>query len=75
VNTSLVDSVPITQKRKAVADPNPKAIVRLNTEVYKSLEKQLPPCVVTERTTEHYAGYLLGIQHVLKLLREGYTVG
>lgn len=59
-----------------MADPKPPiTLVRLNTEVYNKLEKQLPPCVVTDKTTEHYAGYLLGIQHVLKLLRDGYVAG
>ncbi len=48
--------------------------VRLTPAVYASLEKLCPPPRVTEATTDHHAGYMLGVQYVLKLLREGYVV-
>lgn len=49
-------------------------MVRLSEEVYNQLVKKLPPPVVSDSTSAHHAGYLLGVQHVLKLLREGYVV-
>ncbi len=54
--------------------PPTREVVRLNTAVYADLVKKCPPPMVTERTTDHHAGYLLGIQYVLQLLREGYVV-
>jgi len=52
-----------------------QTIARLDPTQYQALEKQLPPPVVTNATTELMAGYQLGVQAVLKTLREGYTVG
>jgi len=49
-------------------------LYRLTQSVYESLEKQLPKPVVSKDTTEHQIGYLLGIQHVLGLLRQGFTI-
>lgn len=48
--------------------------VRFTPAVYAALEKQCIPPRVTEATTAHHAGYMLGIQYVLKLVREGYVV-
>jgi hypothetical protein len=48
-------------------------VVRLRPDVYASLEKQLPRPVVTDNTSPLQAGYQLGVQAVLKLLREGFT--
>lgn len=48
---------------------------RLSKEAYESLEKQLGPIKPTSTTTPIEAGYNLGVQHVLKLIREGYTIG
>lgn len=48
---------------------------RLTPEVYEKLEQQLPKPMVTANTTEHMIGYLLGIQFVLSVLREGFTIG
>lgn len=48
---------------------------RLSTEAYQQLEKTMPPLVVSLETTPHYAGYMLGVQFVLKKLREGFVVG
>lgn len=43
---------------------------RLSPSVYAALEKQVPKPSSTSNPIE--AGYLLGIQFVLRLLREGY---
>lgn len=51
-----------------------ETVVRLAPDVYRALEKQLSPPIVTSQTTELLAGYQLGVQQVLKLLREGYAV-
>ena len=50
-----------------------ETVVRLVPAVYASLEKQLPKPVVTDNTSALQAGYQLGVQAVLKLLREGFT--
>lgn len=50
-------------------------IYRLSSDVYEQLEKLLPSPIVTDKTTEHQVGYLLGIQHVLGIIRRGFTVG
>ncbi|NUX98775.1 hypothetical protein [Paraburkholderia youngii] len=52
-----------------------KVIYRLDAEVLKRLEEQLPKPLVNSTTTELMAGYALGVQAVLQKLREGYTVG
>jgi hypothetical protein len=52
-----------------------KTMARLTKEVYEDLEKKLPAPAVQRDTTDLQAGFQLGIQHVLKLLREGYVVG
>lgn len=49
-------------------------LFRLTPEVYKSLEDQLPKPIVNNQTSEHQLGYLLGIQYVLTVLREGFTI-
>jgi len=53
----------------------PTETVRLTPEQYRQLEGQLVPPAVTNSTSDLMAGYQLGIQAVLKLLREGYTFG
>jgi hypothetical protein len=49
-------------------------LYRLNPSVYEKLEQQLPKPVVTKDTSEHQTGYLLGIQYVLLVLRQGFTI-
>jgi hypothetical protein len=49
-------------------------VVRLTPEVYAKLEKQCINPVVTTQTTDLLAGFQLGVQHVLRLLREGYVI-
>ncbi|MDO3559438.1 hypothetical protein ACPPTR_08885 [Ralstonia pseudosolanacearum] len=51
-----------------------QVVTRLTPEVYAALEEKVPPPNVTTTTTELLAGYQLGVQVVLKLLREGYVV-
>ena len=50
-------------------------LYRLTPEVYEKLEAGLPKPIVTGQTTEHQVGYMLGIQYVLSVLREGFTIG
>lgn len=50
-----------------------RVLNRLTPEVYRELEKKLSTPLVTIQTTELLAGYLLGIQTVLKELRNGYV--
>jgi len=50
-------------------------VVRLTPDQYRVLERSLPPPAVTNNTTDLMAGYQLGVQAVLKSLREGFTIG
>lgn len=50
-------------------------IVRLEPSILADLRRKVGgTCVVTSQTTEHLAGYQLGIAHVLNTLQDGYTV-
>ncbi len=51
-----------------------QVVTRLEPNVYAALEAKVPPPNVTTTTTELMAGYQLGVQTVLKLLRDGYVV-
>lgn len=51
-----------------------KTLYRLDPEQYKRLSAQLPQPIPGEGTTDIQAGFLLGIQHVLTKLREGYVI-
>lgn len=44
-------------------------------QVYKKLEAQCPKPIISAPGDPVYAAYALGVQHVLKLLREGFVVG
>ena len=57
-----------------MGDTKTITVARLTSEMLADLEKRLPPPIVDERTTDLQAGYRLGVQHVIKLLREGYTI-
>lgn len=46
---------------------------RLTVDQYKAFEKSLPG--LGEPRTDLQAGYLLGIQHALKVLRDGWVIG
>lgn len=52
-----------------------RTMARLSHEQYTALEKMLPPpMMMNEKTTDLMAGQLLGVQLVLRLLREGFVV-
>lgn len=61
-------------KPKEAPAKREEIFVRMNTRIYESLEAKLPQAGVTATTTELQAGFQLGIQYVLKLLREGYVI-
>lgn len=49
---------------------------RLDPRVYTDLEKKIgSPPLVGPSTTELEAGYKLGVQYVLKILRDGFVSG
>lgn len=54
--------------------PNIEEVVVLTRAQYEKLENQLPAPVPSSNTTDIQAGYQLGIQHVLKLLRQGFVM-
>ncbi len=47
---------------------------RLSKEAYDSLEQQLGLTQPQTTTTEIQAGYMLGLSHALKVIRQGFTV-
>lgn len=49
-------------------------VISLPLEIYHKIEKQFPRPGVTSTTSEIEAGYMLGVQAVLKVLREGHVV-
>ena len=52
-----------------------RIIVRLDPSILADLRRKVGgTCVVTSQTTQHMAGYQLGVAHVLNVLQEGYTV-
>ncbi len=57
-----------------MTQPKVIAIYRLQQDIYKKLETKFSRIVVTEQTTAFQAGYALGIEAVLKELRNGLTV-
>jgi hypothetical protein len=55
-------------------DPAKMVIVRLEPAVFADLRKKVGAnCIVTQLTTDHQAGFQLGINHVLNVLQEGYV--
>lgn len=57
-----------------MAEPEKVEVIVLTKVQYEKLEKQLPMPVPNSSTTEIQAGYHMGIQHILKLLREGFVI-
>lgn len=52
-----------------------RTVVRLDEAILADLRRKAGvTAVVTNQTTEHMAGYQLGVQHVLNVLAEGFTV-
>lgn len=53
----------------------PQAVVRLSEDQLAALERKITPPLVTTATTELLAGFTLGQQSVIKMLRDGFTIG
>lgn len=74
-------SIPRTIHRESPAEPQiiPEDTIqvfhRLSLDAYRQLEKSIPPPTPTNDTSDIRAGFLLGVQHVLKALRDGFVVG
>jgi hypothetical protein len=49
-------------------------LIRLTPDQYEALARKLVPPVVTTQTTALQAGYQLGVQHALAMLRDGYVM-
>lgn len=50
-------------------------VFRLTPAAYQALEKQLlADVLVNDKTSDIQAGYMLGIQKVLKVVRDGFTI-
>lgn len=56
-------------------ETNVITMARLSQGVYEDLERKIGQILVNRETTELMAGQQLGIQLVLRLLREGYVIG
>lgn len=54
--------------------PPTSTLVRLSQAVYEQLEREVTPIIVSHQTSDIQAGYMLGVQSVLKHLRDGYRV-
>jgi len=51
-------------------------VFRLDAASYEQLERKiLSDVIVSDKTTEIQAGYMLGIQKVLREIRNGFTIG
>lgn len=55
-------------------ETNVITMARLSQNVYEDLERKIGQILVNRETTELMAGKQLGIQLVLRLLREGYVI-
>jgi hypothetical protein len=51
-----------------------KSIYRFDEQSLRQLRNKLPKPGVTAETSPLQAGFLLGVQHVLQMLQDGYTV-
>ena len=52
-------------------------VARLTPDVLEDLRKRIggsANCIATSQTTDIQAGYMLGINHVLNVLQEGFTL-
>lgn len=56
--------------------PNVKVVEhhRLSSEMFAKVKAGLPAPIITNDTSAHMAGYLLGIQHVLAILQRDIVV-
>jgi hypothetical protein len=55
--------------------PPVQLLNRLSPEVYRDLESKLPRPALSGDANPTQAAYLLGVQHVLGVLRAGFVVG
>jgi len=65
--------------KRTLPYPAPKVteVTRLTPQVYAALRKQLggnATAFATQQTTEIQAGFMLGINHVLNVLQEGFVI-
>ena len=68
----IFESVPVTQEPTR---PEVLTMYLLNPDMYNKIEGEIAGISVTSNTTELQAGYMLGVQQVLKHLRKGYVNG
>lgn len=54
--------------------PKQLTVVRLHPDIYMKLEKQFSKLTVNESTTAFQMGYALGVENILKELRNGLTM-
>lgn len=57
-----------------MTNPTTVEVVRLQHDIYLKLEQELSKTFVTDATTPLWAGYALGVEAVLKKLRNGFVV-
>lgn len=50
-------------------------VVRLDATTYRELEKLLPTSKPGTDSSPQHVGFLLGVQHTLSVLRQGFVVG
>lgn len=50
-------------------------VLRLEGAVYQQIAASFGPPTVTDKTTDIQAGYQLGVQAVLAVLRHGFVIG
>jgi hypothetical protein len=53
--------------------PSMTLAVKLDADQLRALESQLSNPMVSSQTSDLEAGFKLGIQHTLKVLRDGFT--
>lgn len=64
----------IFKKKKEEVVTKQIEVVRLSREQYIALEKSVSFLGVTEKTTATETAYQMGVQNVLKKLRDGFTM-
>lgn len=52
-----------------------QVVFRMRQEEYEVFEKSMPAPIVDARSSDIDTAYRLGVQHVLKKIRDGYVVG
>lgn len=67
---------PANKAEDTPATPLPtQTFHRLSQTALGALTASLPPAMPSSNTTDIQAGFMLGIQHTLNLLRNGFVVG